>query len=600
MARLLTTIKPLPQTACFVFLTILTFAFTLAVLLSNTTNAAVSASEWKADQIIDDSVFFNGNDMSIEQIQAFLNSQVPVCDTWGSRPSELGGPDLNGNGTVTRAEWGSANGYPSPYICLRDYYENPSTRQNNLQTGAMPTGAISAANIIRNAAVNNGVSARALLVMIQKESPGPLITDTWPLARQYRNAMGFGCPDTAPCDPQYEGFANQINNAARQFVIYKNNPNSYRHRAGQVNSVLYNPNYNCGSSSVYIKSAATAGLYNYTPYQPNNAALANLYGSGDACSAYGNRNFWRMFRDWFGPTTSFYGNRSSASTNYASSPCTIPAFTEVGRLYNPDTSDYLFTTSQAEACSAVKLGYIWDGVVMKNDAGNGGTVPVYRLRYSSTHVYAVSTTQRDELVASGFSDEGIVFYGHASPTPGRLPVYQLGQNNTYVLSSAGGEGSYFVNTIGYPSRGVGFYTTSLGESASLLRLRQASDRLYTISNGESTYAQQLFRYRPEADAGQVDTSPGQYSLPVYRLVGPSGRLYTTSRIERDLAVINYGFSAEGIGFYSYVDNLPGAKPVYRSTNYQISSRLYTHSLPESNDSRTYYGYRTEGISWYGL
>ena len=47
---------------------------------------------------------------------------------------------------------------------------------------------------------------------------------------------------------------------------------------------------NCGTSSVYIQNQATAGLYNYTPYQPNAAALANLYGTGDSCSAYGNRN----------------------------------------------------------------------------------------------------------------------------------------------------------------------------------------------------------------------------------------------------------------------------------------------------------------------
>jgi len=51
-----------------------------------------------------------------------------------------------------------------------------------------------------------------------------------------------------------------------------------------------------------MQNAATAALYNYTPYQPNKAALDNLYGSGNSCSAYGNRNFWRMYNDWFGPT----------------------------------------------------------------------------------------------------------------------------------------------------------------------------------------------------------------------------------------------------------------------------------------------------------
>src|SRR5699024_1304734 len=39
-----------------------------------------------------------------------------------------------------------------------------------------------------------------------------------------------------------------------------------------------------------------------TPYQPNKAALAAGYGIGDACSAYGNRNFYNYYTDWFGPT----------------------------------------------------------------------------------------------------------------------------------------------------------------------------------------------------------------------------------------------------------------------------------------------------------
>jgi hypothetical protein len=51
---------------------------------------------------------------------------------------------------------------------------------------------------------------------------------------------------------------------------------------------------------LFIENSATAALYNYTPYQPNQAALNNLYGTGDGCSAYGNRNFWRIFNDWFG------------------------------------------------------------------------------------------------------------------------------------------------------------------------------------------------------------------------------------------------------------------------------------------------------------
>src|SRR5690606_20162047 len=88
--------------------------------------------------------------------------------------------------------------------------------------------------------------------------------------------------------------------AARQFKKYSRDSHQYNHRAGYNNNVRYHPNAGCGSSTVFIQNQATAGLYNYTPYQPNAAALNDLYGEGDGCSAYGNRNFWRIYSDWFG------------------------------------------------------------------------------------------------------------------------------------------------------------------------------------------------------------------------------------------------------------------------------------------------------------
>jgi len=272
---------------------LLVFSFTQSSLIH-----AADANKWKSGQIIDDSVFYNSNDLSTEQVQQFLDKMINSaggCDTNGTKPSELGGG--------TRAQYGASRGYPAPYTCINKYYESPSTKANNLSGNPIPNDGISAAQIIKNAASTYGVSVRALLVIIQKESAGPLLTDTWPFPYQFNNAMGYGCPDTAPCDPQYYGFANQISNAARQFKLYKENPNSYRKKAQQSNDVLFNPSSTCGSSPVFITNNATAGLYNYTPYQPNQAALNNLYGTGDGCSAYGNRNFWRMFTDWFGSTT---------------------------------------------------------------------------------------------------------------------------------------------------------------------------------------------------------------------------------------------------------------------------------------------------------
>ena len=269
--------------------------FCSTLVVTNGTANALSGASWKPGRIIDDSLFFDKNQMNVNDIQAFLNWQVPSCDTWGTKLT---------SGGQTRAQYGSSQGVPPPYICLRDYYENPVTHETNFNPSAtIPSGAKSAAQIIYDSAQQYNINPKILLVTLKKEAAENLIGDDWPWPTQYRSAMGYGCPDTAPCDAEYYGFYNQMYNAARQFRSYANYPSEYRYKAQNTNYVLYNPNASCGGTNVYIESQATAGLYNYTPYQPNAAALNNLYGSGDSCSAYGNRNFWRIYNDWFGSTS---------------------------------------------------------------------------------------------------------------------------------------------------------------------------------------------------------------------------------------------------------------------------------------------------------
>ena len=249
---------------------------------------AVSGSDWRAGRIIDDAVFYNKSSMNIDQIQQFLSAKVPTCDAWGTQPY---------GGTTRRGYW-EPRGIKFPLTCLKSYQENTSTHENNLEGRGIPGGAKSAANIIWDAAQQYNINPQVLIVTLQKEQA--LVQDDWPWPVQYRSATGYGCPDSALCDSQYYGFYNQVNNAARQFRLYANNPNNYNHVPGRGNNILFNPNAACGSSNVVIENQATASLYNYTPYQPNQAALNNLYGTGDGCSAYGNRNFWRTFNDWFG------------------------------------------------------------------------------------------------------------------------------------------------------------------------------------------------------------------------------------------------------------------------------------------------------------
>lgn len=229
---------------------------------------AADGRQFDPGNIISDAVFFDGGIMNSNDVQAFLNSKVSSCR--------------------------------SGYTCLKDYRQATPTRAAVSGACAAYGGrsSESAADIIARVGVACGISQKALIVLIEKEQG--LITDDWPSDRQYRSATGYGCPDTADCDTAYYGFFNQVYAAALQFKYYAANPTRWNHIAGRVNNIRFHPNAACGTSQVFIQNQATAGLYNYTPYQPNSAALGNLYGSGDGCSSYGNRNFWRMYSDWFG------------------------------------------------------------------------------------------------------------------------------------------------------------------------------------------------------------------------------------------------------------------------------------------------------------
>jgi|GEM_PF-979334 len=278
----------------FTFTAVLVASFALFTGASS----ALTGTDFRPGRIIDDVIFTNKSSMSVAQIQQFLESKVAggSCDTSGTRPSTRW--YTAAGRYYTHAEWGALNANPAPFVCLTTYKENPTTKQTNLGNPTLViAGAQTAAEIIYNAGQQYNINPQTLLVLLQKEQS--LITDDWPWLDQYAKATGAYCPDTAPCDAAQAGFGTQVREAARLFRYYMDTP--WLYFVGN-NYVLYNPNTACGGTTVYIENKATEALYHYTPYQPNAAALSNLYGTGDGCSAYGNRNFWRMFNDWFGNT----------------------------------------------------------------------------------------------------------------------------------------------------------------------------------------------------------------------------------------------------------------------------------------------------------
>jgi len=278
------------------FMGLFAFAFAAAFAFLATKNqdetSAANLANFRAGNIISDAVMSDYNSMTVDQIQSFLKSKN-ACNQ-SADPGSVGAFKYeNANFTELGITYNrkyyfyTSNGVASAYyhvkdnkfVCLAD--ETISGR--------------SAAYHIWDAAQTFKINPKVLIVLLEKEQS--LITDKFPNHTQYRGATGYGYPDNGNPDPRFFGFEAQIGNAANLFHSVLSG--GWTNFPLGNNYIQYNPNAACGGSTVRIENLATSALYRYTPYQPNAAALS---GSPDGCSAYGNRNFYMLFSDWFGDT----------------------------------------------------------------------------------------------------------------------------------------------------------------------------------------------------------------------------------------------------------------------------------------------------------
>jgi len=249
----------------------------VVALESKSTPAEAANAAWfNPGQIISDSAFYAPGTMSAADIQRFLNGKVAVCRADPTRPG-----------------------------CLKDYrLSTPAVAGVAGRCASLPAKTnISAAELIYDVSIACGISPKVLLVKLQKEQG--LVTSTNPSPRAYEFALGMDCPDTpSGCSAASAGFFWQLYKGAGQLNWYSNPAGSFTWlRPGATISRPYQANNpGCGAQSFVLENRATAALYYYTPYVPNQTALGNLYGVGDVCSAYGNRNFFRDYTDWFGST----------------------------------------------------------------------------------------------------------------------------------------------------------------------------------------------------------------------------------------------------------------------------------------------------------
>jgi hypothetical protein len=252
--------KPFTRVLSF-FLIIFTVMGAGMIFQTDTQVGALSQDDWRAGYIISNKKFTDTSTMSANRIQEWL-----------------GGIDSK---------------------CLKDY-KTPSIEEDS--NGEVQYGSdVKASKAIRQAAELNNINPQVLLVTLQKEQ-GLITRDDCPDWR-YETAMGFGCPDGEPCNEKWYGLSRQLYQGAYHFRGYYDDSLSYVPYSTGKHDIAYHPD--CGSSEVNIVNQATASLYSYTPYQPNDAALDRKFngGSGDECSTYGNLNFWIYFHSWFGDPT---------------------------------------------------------------------------------------------------------------------------------------------------------------------------------------------------------------------------------------------------------------------------------------------------------
>jgi len=338
---------------------------------------ALNSADFNPSYIISDDQFFDENALTEAQIQAFLQLKIGTCSN--TRCLNVYKMD-----TFNRAASVIDTSSNAP-LCLA-------------YTGGTQE---SAARIIYKVQKACHISAKVLLVTLQKEQG--LVTSTAPTATSIRIAMGYGCPDTAPCDAQYFGFYNQVYKAASQLKRYTDRASSYWNSkmVGTTVNIGYHPkSFNtpatCAKKSVYIGNKATHALYLYTPYTPNAAALANLWGTGDSCSSYGNRNFWRNYNSWFNLKAELLSQVAAQPTVTKNALGTVVSDTNC-----PDTTNTCVINYQTGVVTFALMGTLQVsfgpiGTAYKNSGGPGG--PLGAIVGAQEAITAGGTGYRQQFV----------------------------------------------------------------------------------------------------------------------------------------------------------------------------------------------------------
>ena len=464
----------------FIFIMVATFSF-LLTRNANNVNAA-DLSQFKAGNIISDAVMRNYTSMSEAEIQNFLKSKNACNKTASSVSGAKAVNPGNDNGVTYNYQYsygGKTYHYHvenGKFVCLADEKFNGET----------------AAHIIYQAAQDYKINPQVLIVLLEKEQG--LVSDLWPNTNyQYRSATGYGCPDTAACDSKYYGIKNQIRQAASLFNTvlsggWTNYPLGW-------NTIRYSPNAACGSSQVYIENLATSALYRYTPYQPNEGALKAYTGSAN-CGAYGNRNFFIFFNDWFGSTQTV-AVKTPSITFTSDGIFTLQASN--GKYLVPEknaSGAKLILTADANSDNKYKftkdgdyyvIKHIKSGLVLDvyNADVNKGIVQLYQPDNTYAQKWRISASGNGYVIHSAILDNVVLNAADASTnlkiTEGKATeILTISDTSQAVIK----DGTYFLATTGNKAMDVDGGRTTNGTRIITNHMAYNSRQQFSITRGK--------------------------------------------------------------------------------------------------------------------
>lgn len=135
------------------------------------------------------------------------------------------------------------------------------------------------------------------------------------------------------------------------------------------------------------------------------------------------------------------------------------------RLYNPYSSEHFYTADSGERDNLIAQGWSDEGIGWTAPAGS--KTPVYRLynAYAGEHHYMMDAAERDTLVAAGWNDEGVGWFSDDAqgvPLHREYNPYEFANNHNYTTSD---EEHDALMAAGWRDEGYAWYGIAASEGA---------------------------------------------------------------------------------------------------------------------------------------